>query len=349
MDYKKLYFGNDYSEGAHEKIVSKLVESNYEKTIGYGLDEYSELAKERIRLACNCKDAEVKFLVGGTQTNMVVIHSLLRSYQGVICADSGHINIHEAGAIEFGGNKILPLKSTDGKISAKQVEQYLKDYWNDCNKGHVVMPGMVYISQPTEYGTLYSKEELANISEICKLYNIPFYVDGARLAYALACEENDVSLADLANYCDAFYIGGTKCGALFGEAVVIPNPNLIPNFFNIIKQHGALLAKGRMLGIQFSELFNNNLYETIAIDAIKYANKIRQTLIKKGYKFFINSPTNQIFTIIENEKLEILEKKVIFANWEKYDENRTVIRFVTSWSTTEEDVNKLCNILDNEL
>ncbi|WP_128836845.1 aminotransferase class I/II-fold pyridoxal phosphate-dependent enzyme, partial [Streptococcus sp. DD11] len=273
-----LSFASDYLEAAHPRIMEKLAETNMMQTSGYGSDEFSASAKRRIREACQCPQAEVRFLVGGTQTNQVVIAALLRSYQGVIAAQSGHISVHEAGAIEFGGHKVLEIPSEDGKLTAQQIEQTLADYWNDGNHEHMVMPGMVYLSQPTELGTLYSKAELQVISQVCRSYSIPLYVDGARLAYALAAPANDVSLADLAQLCTAFYIGGTKCGAMFGEAVVLPNPDLIPHFTSIIKQHGALLAKGRILGIQFDQLFQDNLYQEIACDAIRLADCIRSCL-----------------------------------------------------------------------
>ena len=252
---KHISFTSDYMEGAHPLIMQRLMETNLEKTPGYGTDAYCEAAKAKIRSACHAPEAEIFFLVGGTQTNATVIDGLLQSYQGVIAAETGHIGVHEAGAIEFGGHKVLTLPHKNGKITAQQIEKLLCDYANDANRDHMVMPGMAYLSQPTEYGTLYSRAELTQISSVCRAHHILLYIDGARLAYALACPENDVSLADLAALCDAFYIGGTKCGALFGEAVVLPRPGLIPHFFTIIKQHGALLAKGRLLGIQFDTLF----------------------------------------------------------------------------------------------
>lgn len=245
-----LFFACDYMEGAHPAIMQRLMGTNLVKTAGYGLDEYCDGAKEKIRSACGAPDAEVHFLVGGTQTNATVIDALLKSYQGVIAAETGHISTHEAGAIEFGGHKVMTLPHHNGKIDAAHVRTMLEDYYNDGNHDHMVMPGMVYVSHPTEYGTLYSRAELEEISNVCRKYHIPLYLDGARLAYALACPQNDITLKDLASLCDVFYIGGTKCGALFGEAVVIPRPGLIPHFFTIIKQHGALLAKGRLLGIQ---------------------------------------------------------------------------------------------------
>ena len=274
-----------------------------------------------------------------------MIDALLKSYQGVIAAETGHISVHEAGAIEAKGHKVLALPHQYGKIAAKDVETYLSDYYHDANHDHMVMPGMIYLSQPTEYGTLYSKAELLAFRNLCDTYGLSLYVDGARLAYALACPENDVTLADLATVCDAFYIGGTKCGALFGEAVVVPNPKTIPHFFTIIKQHGALLAKGRLLGIQFDELFRDDLYIKIGVPAIKAAASIRTALTEKGYRFYFESPTNQIFCIVENAALKKLEEEVAYGFWEKYDDNHTVIRFATDWGTTEEETAALIAVL----
>ena len=343
----RLYFASDYMEGAHPAIMQKLVETNLEKTVGYGLDPYTESAKEKIRTACNAPDADIYLLVGGTQTNVTVIDALLKSYQGVVAAETGHIATHESGAIEFGGHKVLTLPQKDGKIRAAQIEKMVKDFYDDANYEHMVIPGMVYISQPTEYGTLYSKEELTEISKVCRANHLPLYVDGARLAYALASPENDVTLSDLAELCDAFYIGGTKCGALFGEAVVIPQKGLIPHFFTIIKQHGALLAKGRIAGIQFDELFTDRLYERIGKPAIDAAEQIKEALKKFGYKLALDTPTNQIFCIVSNEVMKKIAQDVEFGFWEKYDETHSVIRFATSWATTMEDTQKLIRLLDD--
>lgn len=342
---RHLYFSSDYMEGAHPSILQRLTDTNMEHTPGYGLDSYCDSAKARIREACCAPDADVFFLVGGTQTNATVIDALLRGYQGVICAQTGHINVHEAGAIEFGGHKVLTLPHHDGKITAEQIGALLDDYINDANHEHMVMPGMVYISHPTEYGTLYTLEELTQISALCRLHQIPLYLDGARLAYALACPQNELSLADLARLCDVFYIGGTKCGALFGEAVVIPKAGTIPHFFTTVKQHGALLAKGRMLGIQFDELFTDHLYERIGVPAINAADRIRQILSQKGYQLCFNSPTNQVFFVIEDTAMAELSRYVDFGFWEKYDEAHTIIRFATSWATQHEDVEALERVL----
>jgi len=338
-------FASDYQEGACPAILRRLEDTNQISFPGYGKDEICTHAKDLIRKACNCPDAEVEFLTGGTQTNATVIDALLCSYQGVLAAESGHVNVHEAGAIEFGGHKVLPLSGTNGKLTAAQIEQYLTDFHNDGNWDHMVMPGMVYISQPTEFGTLYSLEELTEIHRVCRQFRIPLYVDGARLAYALASPDNDISLSDLARLCDVFYIGGTKCGALFGEAVVIPDSSLIPHFFTIIKQHGALLAKGWLLGIQFDELFRDDLYLHIGEPAIRYASRIKKALAENHYQLFMDSPTNQIFFVIDNDKMSVLSEKISFGFGEKYDEHHCVIRFATSWSTREDDVNDLCDLL----
>lgn len=341
----KLSFASDYMEGAHPSILQKLQETNFLASPGYGTDSFTEVAKQKIRTACNAPEAEIYFLVGGTQTNATVIDALLQSYQGVIAADTGHVSVHEAGAIEHSGHKVLTIQHEFGKISAAQIRTYLKTFWDDANHEHMVMPGMVYLSQPTEYGTLYSRAELEEIHTVCKEYEIPLYVDGARLAYALASPNNDVSLEQLAKLCDVFYIGGTKCGALFGEAVVIPKAGRIPHFFTMIKQHGALLAKGRILGIQFDVLFINHLYEQIGKPAIEAAGMIQDTLKQVGIPLYLESPTNQVFCVMKNADLEELGKEVEYSFWEKYDENHTVIRFATSWATQKENVAKLCELL----
>ena len=338
-----LYFENDYCEGAHQSILKRLTESNMEKVPGYGMDPYCAQAKEKIRNACGCPDGEVFFLVGGTQTNAVVIASMLNRYEGVLCAVTGHINAHEAGAIEFTGHKVLPLPQYDGKISAADLKGYLQTYYADGSYDHMVFPGMVYISHPTEYGTLYTKQELRDISSVCREYEIPLFMDGARLGYGLAAE-TDVTLKDIAEFTDVFYIGGTKVGALCGEAVVFPK-KAPKHFFTMIKQQGALLAKGRLLGIQFDTLFTDNLYLEISKNAIETAAKLKSALKEKGYRLFINSPTNQIFVILENQKMKELGEKVKFSFWEKYDEDHTVVRFATSWATKMEDIDQLIRIL----
>ena len=341
----KLYFASDYQEGAHPAILQRLTETNLEKSEGYGTDAFCASAREKIRRACRCPEAEVRFLVGGTQTNATVIGSLLRSYQGVLAAETGHISTHEAGAIEFGGHKVLTLPHQFGKISADDLRDYCRSFWSNGNHDHMVMPGMVYLSQPTEYGTLYSRAELEAIRQVCDDYRLALYVDGARLAYALACRENDVSLSDLARLCDVFYIGGTKCGALFGEAVVIPDPGLIPHFFTIVKQHGALLAKGRLLGLQFDTLFTDDLYLQIGRNAIAAADAIREALRAMGCSLAFPAPTNQVFLCLEDGALARLDEQVVYSFWEKPDEGHTVIRLASSWATNAGETDQLIRVL----
>lgn len=344
---KPLNFSTDYLEGAHPLIIKALTETNLLQTPGYGTDRFCESASEKIRSACNAPDAEIHFLSGGTQTNAILIDALLQSYQGVIAADSGHISVHEAGAIELTGHKVITLPNTQGKLSAAELARCCESYRQDQNRDHMVMPGMVYISQPTEFGTLYSLVELKEISRICRSFHIPLYVDGARLAYALACKQNNVTLEDLAKLCDVFYIGGTKCGALFGEAIVIPKPGLIPHLFTQIKQHGALLAKGRILGIQFDTLFTDRLYLRIGEPAISAADRLRTALQKSGFALTFDSPTNQIFVTLENSRLARWSEHVTSSFWETADENHSTIRLATSWATTAEDVDAFVHLIES--
>ena len=342
---QKLSFASDYMEGAHPEILRRLLETNMEQTAGYGLDAYSESARKKIRAACQADDAEIFFLIGGTQANAVVIDALLRSYQGVIAAETGHISVHEAGAIEFGGHKVLTLAHQAGKITAAQIESALAAYREDANREHMVMPGMVYISQPTEYGALYSLAELEAIGAVCRAADIPLYSDGARLAYALACPANDVTLADIARLADVFYIGGTKCGALLGEAVVFPKRNTVPHFFSIVKQHGALLAKSRTAGLQFDTLFTNHLYEKGGETAILAADRIRSALREKDYPLAYDAPTNQIFLVLDEAQKARLSKQVEMGFWENLADGKTVMRIATSWATQDEDVDRLIALL----
>lgn len=340
-----LNFTSDYLCGAHEKVLKKLIETNMEPLSGYGTDRYCLSAADKIRKAIGKEEVEVYFLTGGTQTNQLVINTMLHSYEGVISADTGHINVHEAGAIEFSGHKVLALPHENGKIKAEQVHTYLKKFYEDESHEHMVFPGMVYLSFPTEYGTLYSKKELTAIYEVCKDYDIPLFIDGARLGYGLASYENDMSLSEFASLCDVFYIGGTKVGALCGEAVVFSNQKAPKHFVTRIKQHGALLAKGRLLGVQFDALFTDDLYLKISRHAIEMAEKLKEILREKGYPFFIKSPTNQQFVILENKEYERLKERVAVGFWEKYDEEHTVVRFATSWATTEEEIEELRKVL----
>ena len=340
-----LSFVNDYSEGAHPKILERLNETNFEQLAGYGSDRYCEQAKEKIRAAIGCPEAEIFFLVGGTQTNQVVLDSLLRSYDGVIAAESGHVNVHEAGAIEHGGHKVLALGHRDGKLSAETVREYVETFYADGNYTHMVFPGAVYISHPTEYGTLYTKAELAALHEVCAAHHIPLFLDGARLGYGLAATGTDVTLRDIAALTDVFYIGGTKVGALCGEAVVFPHGGMPAHFLTVVKQHGALLAKGRLLGIQFDTLFTDGLYEKISRNAIETANALKKGLAAKGYRFFMDSPTNQLFVVLENAQLAALEGKAKFGFWEKFDDSHTVVRIATSWATKMEEIEQLIALM----
>ncbi len=341
-----LSFESDYIEGAHEKILRRLCETNLERLSGYGNDSYCESAKEKIKEACGCDDAEIFFLVGGTQTNQIVISSILKNYEGVISAESGHINVHEAGAIEATGHKVISLPQKEGKIEAEILKKYLSGFYADSTYEHMVIPGMVYISHPTEYGTLYSAGELRAISAVCREYGIPLYMDGARLAYALESEKTDVTLSMIAELCDVFYIGGTKVGALCGEAVVFTQKNIPKHFVTMVKRRGALLAKGRVLGVQFDTLFTDGLYFEIGKHANAMAMRIKNAFLRRGYKLFIDSYTNQQFVILENSVLERLSKNVKFSFWEVVDSEHTVVRFAASFATRECDVEALESLLD---
>lgn len=335
-----LHFDSDYMEGMHPRILEALTRTNMEKTTGYGLDEYCVKAREAVRKACDAPDAEVHFLVGGTQTNATIIRALLRPHEGVLAAATGHIAVHESGAIEAGGHKVLTLPHNCGKITATAVEEYMQCFYADESFEHMVFPGMVYISLPTEYGTLYSLQEIEALAQVCHKWKLKLFADGARLGYALASKECDVTLADLARLCDVFYIGGTKCGAMFGEAVVM-RKGLVPHFFTIVKQQGALLAKGRMLGIQFLTLFTDGLYLDIARHAVELALRIKRAFIEKGYELYFNSPTNQVFVVLNAEQEARLRAATTFTEWERLGDGRLVVRLATSWATRESDVEDL--------
>ena len=336
-----LSFQNDYQEGAHEKILKRLMETNLEPQSGYGSDSYTESAKEKIRKVCECPQADVWFLTGGTQTNQNVIDAMLQPYEGVVAASTGHVSVHEAGAIEFTGHKVLTIPQHEGKIYAEELESYLRGFWEDTDHEHMVFPGMVYISHPTEYGTLYTRSELENISAICEAYDIPLYLDGARLGYGLMSDNTDVTLGVISNCCDVFYIGGTKVGALCGEAVVFTKDNAPKHFLTHIKQHGALLAKGRLLGIQFDTLFTDDLYFKIAAHADKLAMKLKNAFLEKGYKMYFDSYTNQQYPILSKKDREKLAQKYQFSFWEQIDEDYAAVRFCTSWATSEEAIDEL--------
>lgn len=335
----------DYAEGAHPEVLSALTMTNTVQSCGYGCDLYCDDARALIRKAVGIPDAAVHFLVGGTQTNMTVIASLLKPYQGILCADSGHINVHETGAVEATGHKVMPLPATDGKISADAVEQALRSCRNDTNFEHIVQPGMVYISHPTELGTLYTKAELEALHHICKTYQVPLFLDGARLAYGLAAEGSDVTLGDLGRLTDVFYIGGTKAGALFGEAVVFPNPMVCPDFRYHMKQRGAMLAKGRLLGVQFQALFRNNLYERIGRHANSLARQIADGFQRHGYALYLPSQTNQQFVVLPDCVYEKLSGTAQAEYWCRMDKDTSVYRFCTSWATTQEAVDRLLQTL----
>ncbi|MDD4371266.1 MAG: aminotransferase class V-fold PLP-dependent enzyme [Anaerostipes sp.] len=336
-----IRFECDYAEGAHPKVLELMNKTNMEQTAGYGMDEYCQKAEGMIKDICNYENLDVHFLMGGTQANKTVIASILKPYQGVVCVDTGHINVHETGAVEATGHKVLCVPGHDGKMGASQIREIYRAHVGDENHEHVVQPGMVYISNPTECGTIYKKKELAEIHEVCKNYGLPLFIDGARLGYGLASSENDITMEDMARMCDVFYIGGTKQGALFGEAVVIINDALKRNFRYMMKQEGAMLAKGRLLGIQFAALLENNLYFELSKKADQLAMEIKEAFLDKGYELFVESDTNQQFPILPHRIMAALGVDYAFCFWEKVDEGHSAVRFCTSWATKEEDVKQL--------
>lgn len=347
-----LSFESDYIAGAHPAILQRFIETNLISEPGYGSDEYTLSAIDKIKnaIAESSKDVnkdnlQVYLLTGGTQTNQIVIDTMLAPYEGVVAATTGHVNTHEAGAIEHTGHKVLAIEGKDGKLSPESVEDYLRTFAEDDNKEHMVFPGMVYITYPTEYGTLYTKDELSKIYSTCKKYDVPLYIDGARLGYGLASESCDITLGELATLCDSFYIGGTKVGALCGEAVVYTHNNMPKHFLTQVKQHGALVAKGRLLGIQFDTLFTDDLYMKISKHAISMSAKLKDMLLSKGYKLHLDSPTNQQFVVLTNDELDALSKKVRYSYWERLDDNHSVVRLATSWSTTEDELAELNKVL----
>ena len=340
-DDSMLRFESDYEEGAHPRILELLSATNLDQTSGYGEDHYCDEARALIRKACSAPEADVHFLVGGTQTNFIVIEAALRPWQGVLCAENGHINVHETGAVEATGHKVLALPARKGKISAEQIREACAVHYADASFEHMVQPGMVYLSSPTEFGTLYTKDELTDISRTCRELGLPLFVDGARMGYGLMSEANDVTLADYAALCDAFSIGGTKVGALFGEAVVIAAPSLKKDFRYLMKQRGAMLAKGRLLGLQFLALFQDDLYFRIAEQADELAMRLRSAFLTLGWTLLYPSFTNQQFPIIPDAVLESLRTDYSFSFWQKTDETHTAVRICTSWATTEESVNRL--------
>lgn len=342
-----IYFNSDYLEGAHPSIMKRLAETNMVQSVGYSEDEYCAAAREKIKAACEAPDADVHFLVGGTQTNTTVIASILRPYQGVIAPTSGHINCHETGAIESTGHKVLALPTDNGKITAQQIEEYYLWHHTSPDFEHIVMPGMVYISYPTEGGTIYSKAELTAIYETCQRCGLPLYIDGARMGYGLMSDECDLTLPELASLCDVFYIGGTKVGALFGEAVVVMNPALKKDFRFFMKQRGGMLAKGRLLGIQFDTLFTDDLYLKISRHAIEMAHQIREIFVSAGYPLLFDSPTNQQYPIMPDSELAEIGKNFGYEYWERVDETHSGVRFCASWATTQENVDALREAVNN--
>lgn len=340
-----ISFECDYNNGAHPKVLENLVKYNDAKPTPYGFDEFSERAKNCIREAINMPDAQIFFLTGGTQTNATAIDSMLYQYEGVICVGSGHINVHEAGAVEFTEHKIITIPDREGKMEAKTLNKYLDDFYHDGNRDHAVHPGLVYITFPTELGTLYTARELDDIYQVCQHYGIPLYIDGARLGYGLLAEGNDVALPYLARHCDVFYIGGTKIGALCGEAVVFTNRQAHKHFFSIQKQHGAVIAKGALIGLQFEALFTDNLYFKLAEHAIKMAMRMKRLFQEKGYEFYVDSPTNQQFIVLPDTEVERLSQHVEFTHFGQADKHHTICRFVTSWATTEDELNELKRLL----
>ena len=340
-----ISFECDYNNGAHPKVLENLVKYNHAKPTPYGFDEFSERAKARIREAIGMPEAQIFFLTGGTQTNATTIDSMLYQYEGVICVGSGHINVHEAGAVEFTEHKIITIPDTNGKMEARVLNKYLDDFMHDGNRDHAVHPGLVYITFPTELGTIYSARELEDIHKVCQDYNIPLYIDGARLGYGLMAEGCDISLPYLARHCDVFYIGGTKIGALCGEAVVFTNRPAHKHFFSIQKQHGAVIAKGALIGFQFEALCTDKLYFKLARHAIDMAMQMKQVFKDKGYDFWIDSPTNQQFIIMSDAKVDELSQHMEFTHWGPADSHHTICRFVTSWATSEEDIEELKRLL----
>ena len=334
-------FECDYIAGAHPEILKKLAETNMEPMPGYGFDRFTASAKEKIKAACKMPDAEVEFLVGGTQTNMIVISTMLKDWEGVIAADSGHVSVHESGAIEYTGHKVIELPSVEGKLTAESVKNYLRTFYSDATYEHMVIPGMVYISYPTEPGTLYSKAELKALADVCHEYDIPLFLDGARLGYGLMSDASDLTLPEIAEIVDVFYIGGTKVGALCGEAVVFTKNNKPEHFMTSQKKRGGLLAKGRLLGIQFDTLFTDELYFKISRHAIDMALKVKEVIKEKGWRVYMDSPTNQQLIIMDEEEMESLGKSVLFDRWGVYDNEHTIVRLATSWSTREEDIEAL--------
>lgn len=340
-----LSFESDYILGAHEKVLDALVKTNAEMLSGYGNDIHTKNAEELIKKACNSPDSEVYFLMGGTQANKTVIATVLKPFEGVIAPTTGHVSLHEVGAIEYTGHKVIELPGKDGKLEADTVRRYLEMFYGDENNSMMVVPGMIYVSYPTEYGTIYTKEELTELRSIADEYGMKLFLDGARLGYGLMSRKADLTLADIAELCHVFYIGGTKVGALCGEAVVFAKGYAPERFRSLTKQHGAMTAKGRLLGVQFEALFTDGLYFEISKNAIDRAEDMKQLFKTKGYEFLIDSPTNQQFIILTDEQIAKIGEKCRFCFWERVDESRCAVRFATSFATTEADISALAEII----
>lgn len=340
-----IYFDSDYMAGAHPDVLQRLIDTNLEHTVGYGCDQYTEQAINLIREACGTPKAQVFFMVGGTQTNATIIDGILARHEGVLAPESAHINVHEAGAIEATGHKVLTLPQHEGKVWADEVEHYIEEFYRDETFLHMVAPGMLYISFPTEYGTVYTLSELEALSQVCHDAQIPLYIDGARLGYGLAAKDGNVTLRDIARLADVFYIGGTKMGALMGEAVVVTNPSLLKNMTPLMKQHGALLAKGRLLGVQFTALFSNHLYMNIGRYAVDLAITLKNEFFARGYDIVVDSPTNQQFFRLPNDLIDQLKQHASFELWGPPGKTHSIARFVTSWSTTYADINRLVELI----
>ena len=340
-----LSFESDYILGAHEQVLEALIKTNKEVMSGYGNDIHTQNAKKLIKNACESQDSEVFFLTGGTQANAVVISTMLKNFEGVVSAKTGHIALHEVGAIEYTGHKVIELEGFVGKLQVQTLKNYLEGFYGDENNSMMVVPKMVYISHPTEYGTLYSKNELMELREICDKYSMKLFLDGARLGYGLMSKETDLSLPDIAKICDVFYIGGTKVGALCGEAVVFKKGETPERFLSQTKQHGSMVAKGRILGVQFEALFENGLYFEISKNAIDRAEELKELFSSRGYEFFLNSPTNQQFVILNDDQMARIGKKCRYGFWEKLPDGRTVVRFATSFATTKDEIEELANII----
>lgn len=344
-----IYFNCDYTEGAHPRILERLTATNMEQTIGYGMDEHCKRAAELIKKECKTENVDVHFLVGGTQTNVTVIDAALKPYQGVVCAQTGHINVHETGAVEAAGHKCITIPSTDGKLYEPEVRKLLEEHYVNGGDEHMAQPKMVYISNPTELGTIYSKAELVGLYQLCQEFGAYLFLDGARLGYGLMCKESDLTIADIAAHTDVFYIGGTKVGALFGEAVVICNPQLKPDFRYNIKQHGGMLAKGRLLGIQFETLFEDGLYYEIAKHAMDMAEIIASKMKLLGVESYVDSPTNQIFVVLPDAVIDSLAGAYKLEGMGRVDATHSAVRICTSWATKEENVTAFLADLERNL